>query len=478
MRRDPFDPPAAALTRPPGHLRSSPRSKKAGLTPYLGATGVPLGGIGTGGITRGCEGRVGRWTLKAGAVALFDMPACGAVLRVAPEGRAPEARALQPAPRSGELAAFAFEAEAPAWAGLFPFAWHTHAPVGGVRAKSLSFSPVIPGDVATAALPVAVMRWRLTNEGARPAEATIAVHWPNLNGWFDRPEEGRPGRVAGGCFNRGGRAPGTVVLDRRRPEGVPPEGTGTWALAIGGAGAALSRTLAFDGAGDGAAFWEGVLESGDTPDLGPSWLTESGFRETAPPHPAAAVSARVRLAPGETREVTAALAWNLPALTFGSGRRWLRAHADAWGREGRAAEALAAHALAEADGWIARLQDWQAETIAALGDAPEGAGLALNELYFVVDGLSVLTSAERAPDLRRHFGLIECPDYALYDTMDLWVYAAEAVGRHWPELAAAVAEDYADHLLADDPAPRRHRWNGTPFMLNPAGISPHDLGGP
>ena len=112
------------------------------------------------------------------------------------------------------------------------------------------------------------------------------------------------------------------------------------------------------------------------------------------------------------------------------------------------------------------------------GDAPHRAGVAINELYFLVDGLTVYTSATGSPDKKQHFGLIECHDYALYNTLDLWIYAAEAVGRLYPELAASVAEDFAVQSLAADPAQRRHRWDKTLFQNNVAGACPHDLGGP
>ena len=102
----------------------------------------------------------------------------------------------------------------------------------------------------------------------------------------------------------------------------------------------------------------------------------------------------------------------------------------------------------------------------------------INECYFLVDGLSVATSAHGSPDGRRHFGLIECHDYALYNTLDLWIYAAEAVAQFFPELAAGVACDYAEFLIPEDPGLRRHRWDGTPFPINRAESCPHDLGGP
>ena len=116
--------------------------------------------------------------------------------------------------------------------------------------------------------------------------------------------------------------------------------------------------------------------------------------------------------------------------------------------------------------------------MAEFGKAPHRAGMAINESYFLVGGMSVLTSGKDAPGGRPQFGLIECPEYALYNTLDLWIYAAEGVSRFFPDLAAGVADAYVFHLGASNPVLRRHRWDGSLFPVNRDGVVPHDLGGP
>ncbi len=472
--------PASAVRRPVGHALPESRTKLNHLFPPLCATGVPLGGIGTGSVTRASDGRFSRWTLKGGGIRQFSMPANGFALRVKRGDAMPAARALQPDPENGELASFAFESAAPDWGGLFPFAWHRHARVQDVEAACLSFSPVIPGNIACSALPLAVFRWQITNHGNSPAEASLAFHFANLNGWFSDFGEARPQRVAAGCFNRSMQSAlaAGVILDRQRVAEVPPEGTGEWAIAIVGEGAKPSETVCFDGTGDGSEFWEPFLRTGDAPDLGTGWLTESGFRETPPAHPTAAVSCRFALDPGEARSVTAVLVWDLPIITFGMGRRWYRRYTDQWGRAGRSARALAEFALNSAPEWEQGIAAWQDKTVAEFGEAPHRAGMAINESYFLVGGMSVLTSGKDAPDGHSRFGLIECPEYALFNTLDLWIYAAEAVSRFFPDLAAGVVDEYVRHLDASIPALRRHRWDGSLFPVNREGVVPHDLGGP
>ena len=126
MRNDPHAPDPCAVHRVSGHEHPLSVPKMKGLFPPLGPTGVPLGGLGTGGITRALDGRFSRWTIKGGGVAQFEIPANGFLLRI--NSGTPQTRALQPAPQpqpafaGKDLGAFAYEEAAPAWSGLFPFA--------------------------------------------------------------------------------------------------------------------------------------------------------------------------------------------------------------------------------------------------------------------------------------------------------------------------------------------------------------------
>ncbi len=481
MRNDPFFLPPASLRRPAGHALPSSSGKMKRLFKPLTATGVPLGGIGTGGITRASDGRFSRWTIKGGGVASFAMPCNGFLVRVRRQNEEPVAVALQPEPETGELDSFEFERVVPDWGGLFPFSWHRHAPLAGVEAECLSFSPVIPRDLSCSMLPVALFKWRLTNSGETSADVSLAFTFANLNGWFGSFHEGRPSRVAAGCYNRPSELPGGVgvILDRRRTADEPPEGTGEWAIAVSAdAATVLSRTVCFDGAGSGNEFWDEFLESGDAPDRGSGWVTESGFRETPPAHPAAAVSARVSMSPGESREVLATLAWDLPKISFGQGRTWFRGYTDEWSRNGRNTERITELAHRSAPDWERRISEWHEHVRKVLGSAPHRAGVTINESYFLVDGLTALTSAHGSPDGRQHFGIIECHDYSLYNTLDLWIYAAEAVAQFFPELAASVARDYADFLVPGDPGRRHHGQEKNLFPINLDRACPHDLGGP
>ena len=161
-------------------------------------------------------------------------------------------------------------------------------------------SPVAPGDVKTARLPVALFRWRLTNTGARPASVTLEAHSSNMNDCFGGFDESRRKRVAAGLENRAAQlSMGCgAVLDRRRTNPLPLEGDGEWCLAVQDTPDAFaSRTICFDGLSDGRASWDALAASCDPPDLGTGFFTEAGFRDVSPGLPTAAVASRRLLAP-------------------------------------------------------------------------------------------------------------------------------------------------------------------------------------
>jgi non-lysosomal glucosylceramidase len=447
-----------------------------------GDLGVPIGGIGTGGIVQSCRGGFNRWSLKTGSVKLFREPACGFALRFAEDGGEPAAMALQPAPQSDQLKAFTWLDETidGTYAGAFPKAWHDFE-FGPLRARQESFSPVIPGDLDTASLPVAVFRWRLENSGTTPIEAAIMAHWANMAGWFDDWGTGRPYRRNAGNSNRAiaGDGYGGVLFDRVRFDELPPEGVGQFAL-LGRSDPGVELTICptFDGLGDGAAVWSAFSETGGvSEDLG-SWVADTGFAEMESGLPTGAIAARVRLDPGQSTEMLFSLAWDLPTIRFGSGRTHRRYYTQTWGADGRQAEAIAALGVIKAADWSDAIDAWHAAEIADTGDTTLRTGMRMNQLFLLVDGMTALTAPDSETADAGHFGLIECPDYPYYNTLDLWIYTSEGILRLWPELARSVAEDFSRTIDLEDNRQRLHMRSNTLFPIKRAGAVPHDLGAP
>ena len=458
------------------------RGKVEGQLHGPGDLGVPIGGIGTGGIVQSCRGGFNRWSLKTGSVKLFREPACGFALRVAGAGGPPVAMALQPAPETEQLSAFNWLSDDidGSYAAAFPKAWHEYR-FGPVRAVQESYSPVIPGDLETAALPVAVFCWRLENSASEPVDVAVMAHWANVVGWFDSWERGRPYRRNAGNHNGAlaGEGYRGVLFDRLRFDETPPEGGGQFALLCeSDSDVDLTVCPTFDGLGDGANLWDAFAGTGGVPeDLG-SWVAETAFLEAETGLPTGAIAARARLEPGQGREIRFALAWDLPTIRFGAGRTERRYYTRNWGTGGRQAEAIGAMGLVKSAPWSDAIDGWHAAEIRDTGDTQHRTGMRVNQLFHLVDGMTVLTAPDTETGEPSHLGLIECPDYPYYNTLDLWIYASEGILRLWPELVRSVAGDFSRAIDRVDTRQRRHMRSPALFPINRAGVVPHDLGAP
>ena len=457
--------------------------------------GVPLGGIGTGGIGRDWQGNFRRWTLKPGALKHFTEAANGFAVFQQVTGEPPSATVLQPrTPENHALGAWKWPAKPidGGYAGLFPKAWFIY-PAGArhpVEMVCEQFSPVLPHRYELSCTPVGVFRWHLRNTADRPVTIGLMFSWTNLNGWFSDYTVDKPRRVNGGNFNQGfavptgeGRAVG-VLLDRAAADAVRPDNTGQWAIAAQATDRiTVARTITFSARGTGADIWENFAASGAVPNDESQWLASPGFIETDNQVIAGAVSASVTLKPGEVIAIPLVLAWDLPTVQFGAGRRHWRRHTHEYGRSGSNATAIVARAFDQADAWSVDIDRWHAEVI---DRAPSlvSVRVLLNDLFLMVDGYTVWTDgvASHVPpqseDGRPFFGLIECPDYPVYDTLDLWVYGSFAIARNWPELERLVLRDYARWITHDGGWFRHVPRNNRRFPATQPGIAPHDLGAP
>lgn len=427
-----------------------------------------IGGIGAGTIGRAMDGGFHRWTLKAGQLFTFEMPENGFAFWHEGHG----ARALRAAAPAGWCADPAGE-----HAALYPKAWHSYRS-GDLALCIEQIAPVVPEIGADVDLPVGLFRVHLENHGAQAECCSVLFSFANLCGMFqDFNGPGQPGGVAG-QHNRLARHEEalSVVMGQDIP-GAPDEGQGSMALsARPAAGVTLSAAAAFDPVREGAAFWEGFAATGEARACGPEWTSGGGFSEFPAATPCAAIAAKTRLEPGECRTIDFALAWDFPVIRFGQGRRHARHYTSRWGCAGTNAEALARHALRHAPDWSAKLDQFHETQAARLDLPPEACALALNELYFIADGLTVWTAPDEAG--REHFGVIECPDYPLYNTLDLWVYAASAFADLYPDLARLVTGAYAEELTKADEQVRFHLRSNDRYPRQRAGMMPHDLGAP
>ncbi len=456
--------------------------------------GMPLGGIGAGGIGRNYRGAFSRWTVKAGALKHFCEPANMFAVRQRPVGGEATAVALHPGyptgrpgeePKVRPLAAWNWDYAAgdACYAALFPKAWH-HYPASAKLPVAMTceqFSPVLPGNYREASFPVADFVWHLHNPSPDSVEVSLLFSFVNMNGWFADFGPGKPGRANAGNHNRpcrlaldAERELRGVVLGRAGQPGHPVEGVGEFCVAALGSGRCrVSTHAAFNPRGDGSEIW--------TPFAAEGRLSDDGDSPVCVPQQeiAGAVCIQATLAPGERLDMTFVLAWDLPVIGFGGGRLHRRRYSRFVGVSGNHGVELARAGLERQPEWSAGIDAWQQDVIGRW-DAPAWYyTLLFNEAYMLVDGLTIWTDGTcEAPGEDPFFGIIECPDYPYYCTLDLWVYGSFVLLMFWPELETNVMRRFARTILRDERCLRRPPRPGGLYPANVAGAAPHDFGEP
>jgi len=424
--------------------------------------GIPIGGIGAGSIGRTQRGDFARWHLRAGEHRFDPVSIDGFALWVRDADGASSAvvlRTTELPPGWGPRLATG----AGTYRALFPRAWFEYGlDALPVRVVEEQLTPIIPGDDAASSLPVGVFEYQLTNPTDRAIEAAVMLSWQDP--LRDALDDGASGRGATGPFERRGVA----GVSFARPGA-------SFAIAVAAAdGVTTSWVVPFDPT-DGAAVWNAFAADG--------FLGDVAAAESAGPS-AAALAARVRLSPGETRSLRFAVAWDLPLTRFGSGRRWRRRYTREWGTTGDRAGDLAGFGLGCVETWRGAIERWQEPYLTASSRPDWYRAALMNELYFLVDGGTVWHDGPvdavgvPSPEQTAELGLIECFDYPFYDTLDVHFYASFALAALWPRLQASISRAYAATVPIDDPTEVRILSSGALAIRKVPGALPHDLGGP
>ena len=318
--------------------------------------------------------------------------------------------------------------------------------------------------------PVAVFRWVFSNPTAAPLDLSLLLSWRNTVGWFTNTDpaaavhfrdDGSPehnyvpaiGRTRG-QRNRQIEAPGLrgVLLEGERSAPLA-EGQGQWCLAVpdeatlGHAGLEILRCSRWNPSGDGAELWNRFATQGAIPE-------SDNDRRSGDDDPAsAALAVRFRLEPGQSLELPVVISWDLPVTAFATGTRALRRYTDVFGDSGDHAAAIAAEALRDWRIWREAIDAWQ-KPVVDRSDLPDRLRMALlNELYDLASGGSLWTAATPQDPVGR-FGVLECLDYAWYESLDVRLYGSFALLQLWPELDKAVLRSFARAIPASDATPQ------------------------
>lgn len=503
----PWRPPAASWSRPLGLGWDKPYTVRYASNLDDGPShGMPLGGFGAGCIGRGPDGAFNLWHLDGGEHWFGTLPDCqfalfesngqhsrAHALAVKPEADASRPEAGEPLSAWSWYPASSPQQSSGTYAARYPLSWTSYEGVFDAQVRCEAFSPILPGDYQRSSYPVAVFRWTLSNPTTKPLDLSLLLSWRNTTGWFTNTDptaavkfrdDGSPEHnyvpavgSSQGQRNRwidDGQLKG-VLLEGNVSQPIA-EGQGQWCIATDAA-LDVQRCSRWNPTGTGAELWDPFARDGSIPDSNND--RHSGQNDPA----SAALAVKCHLEPGASIEIPLVISWDLPVTAFASGTRALRRYTDFFGVDGRGAAAIAAEALRDWRSWHQQIEAWQ-QPVLEREDIPEPLRMALfNELYDLASGGSLWSAASSADPVGR-FGVLECLDYAWYESLDVRLYGSFALLQLWPELDKAVLRSFARAIPAADPTPRPIGWYFTQgkgrveAARKLAGATPHDLGAP
>lgn len=481
---------------PPAH----PGGRKPELSPQGNIDdgywqGAPVGGFGAGTFSRSYRGNFERWHIKPGVDKYENVPSNQFAVFTQVEGEKPFAQVLSTGkPEGGQLSSWnwTYPAGAGEYAALYPKSWFAYrSPRLPITLTLEQFSPVLPNNYKDSSYPVALYNWYAENPGDKPVTVSILFSWTNMIGWFRDQTRGFSGTINDQDKNlyrteqtQNGTMQG-IVFDRLRTEPVTEEWDGQFAIAsLSSPGVEITYTTALFPDGPGTEVWQPFSTTGRLTNFDP------GLASAGEPW-AAAIAVRFTLAPKEKRMVPMALAWDLPIIQFGGGRKWVRHYTRFFDASGTNAWKIARTALENDQQWSHEIDAWQKPFIDDESKPLWYRGELFNELYILTDGGTVWAhefdpganrqNATKNPD---SFSYLECYDYTYYGTSDVRFYGSFPLLKWWPDIEKQAMREYTGTVAQSNPQKYIWAWKSQHdrrlelMQRKTAGSVPHDLGAP
>jgi len=487
--------PKAAWSRGLGQ----PLENAGGRKPALASTGMiddgywqgaPVGCFGAGTFSRTYRGDFARWHIKSGVHKYQTVWGNQFAMFQQQEGGDAVAQVLTSAhPESGELSSWKWDY--PTGAGdyyaLYPKSWYDYRwekfPAHVVLEQ---FSPVLPNNYRESSYPVAVYRWHAENPTDKPVTVSVLLSWTNMLGWFRDFGPNMRSSLDHGNFNvfadeaeAGGNRVKGIVFDRTRPHSdVQDDFDGQWAIAsVESPGVEITYQTTFEPT-SGNDVWTPFSKDGRLSNNNRRWVSSGE-------NLAGAIAVRFTLKPGEKRVVPMTIAWDMPVVQFGSGRKWYRHYTDFYGTSGTNAFKIAKDGLQNAEKWSHEIEAWQAPYVNDESKPLWYRGELFNEMYILTDGGSFWgRPVDSPPKTRQTFSFMECFDYPFHSTLDVLFYGDMPLTKFWPDLDKQIMRQFADTVPEDLTEKYEWTWKmqqtkSLQFRERKAkGAVPHDLGVP
>ncbi|CAA6655301.1 unnamed protein product [Spirodela intermedia] len=413
--------------------------------------GVPLGGMGSGSISRGFRGEFKHWQIIPNSCEASPLMTNQFSIFINRDGGQKKfSSVLSPGHHEGlgksqedDISSWGWNlsGQHSTYHALFPRAWTVYdgEPDPELKISCRQISPFIPHNYRESSLPTSVFVYTLVNTGKERAKVSLLLTWANSIGGVSH--------LSGNHSNE----------PFRGEDGV--------------AGVLLHHKQ------------NGHFDQ-DNFSAGHSMPSSPGDTLCA------AVSASTWVEPHGKCTVAFALAWASPKVKFKKGCTYNRRYTKFYGTSKNSAAALAHHALMSYKWWEEEIEKWQ-KPILSDERLPEWYKFTLfNELYFLVAGGTLWTGKRRlrlmnswsfarptaeGDDVGR-FLYLEGTEYVMWCTYDVHFYASFALLDLFPKIELSIQRDFARAVLCEDRRRVKFLADGNSGMRKVRGAVPHDLG--
>lgn len=289
----------------------------------LNEIAFPLGGIGTGTVSLGGRGQLRDWEVFNRPAKGNSLPNTFFAIRAQRAGEDPVARVLESRLQppyggaygvTGQIAPGLPRLASATFTGAYPFATIEFGePDLPVAVKLVAFNPMIPLNVEDSGLPVAVLRYTVSNPERRPARVSIVGSLQNAVGMAGEEPRCGSAPALGGNINEIVAERGLRGLKMRSMKHAPDSPAfGTMALATTCASVTCRREWPQKlWSMELVGFWDDFAGDGNLDDVEVHDPSPDGSSHTG------SVCASVALKLGELKDLTFIIAWHFPNRTAG-----------------------------------------------------------------------------------------------------------------------------------------------------------------
>ena len=242
--------------------------------------GMPLGGFGAGTFSQSFRGDFCRWHLEIGKNLYKTIFPCQ--FGIFENGEAFILNDYKP--ENGSLSSWNFKKQEGTYHALYPTAYFEYKDLNIIQEQ---FTPIIPNNYQETCYPLAVFRWHIKNTKNKERELSILWGWKSFFGSKENifyQENGFSGLIFDNLIEEKNHTYGQMGVFSQNSEGVE-----------------VTCLSSFEESGDGKEVWKTFSKNGAlASDLTP------GTAKTA--DSPGAISAKIKLSPGENKIVTFILA--------------------------------------------------------------------------------------------------------------------------------------------------------------------------